>query len=338
MLSNIQRAATLCLYTLATLSTAQLFGGSEDDEPKAAGPMAPGPRLYFLNLSGGRALSTTVDGKDLRVIAKGFKYPDGIAVDKAAGYIYVSNMGNPMGSTASGSIQRVNLDGSNLTDLVPPGKTHTAKQMTLVQESSGKKLYWGDREGMKVMRCNVDGSGFETVVDVKGLPCTGTSNQCRHVVGVAVDTKSGFVYWTQKGTDRGGEGSIYRAPLTLKPGETPATRTDVQTLFTKLPEPIDLKWVPELDSLYWADRALTKGGNSVNRVKMAPGPAMAACGAVKELLFSGLRMGIGITVDAKSNSVWATDLAGQVTHSDLEGKNSKVIGSGYGSLVGIDYA
>src|SRR5438309_3968028 len=54
------------------------------------------------------------------------------------------------------------LIGSNRVTIVPPGGTFTPKQLQL--EPVGRKLYWCDREGMRVMRCDLDGSNVETLV------------------------------------------------------------------------------------------------------------------------------------------------------------------------------
>ncbi|KAF2404938.1 YWTD domain-containing protein [Trichodelitschia bisporula] len=338
-------AALLLLARAAPLSERQWpdLSDSDDAETVVAAPLnatSAGGRLYFLDQGGfkaGRILSTKADGTDLRVILEGLRAaPDGIAVDRAAGYIYFTNMGTSAGNTAAGSVQRVGLDGKGLVTVVQPGKTHTAKQLTLVEEGGKKKLYWGDREGMKVMRANIDGSGLEVVVDTAKYACSG--EPCKHVVGVAVDTKNGFVYWTQKGGEAGGQGSIHRAPTTLKAGETAGARSDVQTLLKGLPEPIDAHWVAESGTLYWTDRGRTTGGNSVNKLVLGAAAAGGAVqGAKAQVLYGGLGTGIGIAVDVPSNQVWATDLRGQVWLSDLEGKNKKKIASGLGILVGITY-
>src|SRR6201993_3350279 len=125
-------------------------------------PPATKGRLYFLDLSAGRVLTTNPDGSDLKVIvSEGRRLPDGIVVDVAAGYIYWTNMGNP--SVDDGSIERADLDGGNVTNIVPVGRTYTPKQLQL--DKANGKLYWSDREGMRVMRCNFDGSKIETLVE-----------------------------------------------------------------------------------------------------------------------------------------------------------------------------
>src|SRR3984893_3678864 len=118
-------------------------------------------RLFFLDLGGGRVMSVNPDGSDLKtIVSEGRKLPDGLAVDPVAGHIYWTNMGNP--SANDGSIVRSDLDGGNITTIVPMEGTFTPKQLQL--DSRNGKLYWSDREGMRVMRSNVDGSNIETLV------------------------------------------------------------------------------------------------------------------------------------------------------------------------------
>ncbi|HEX4393693.1 MAG TPA: hypothetical protein VH084_19450 [Mycobacterium sp.] len=103
-------------------------------------------------------------------------------------------MGDP--SANDGSIERADFDGQNRKTIVPQGGTFTPKQIQLEKESG--KLYWCDREGMRLMRANLDGSNIETLVDSsKGDPRPGPdpTNWC---VGVAIDVDGGKVYWTQK--------------------------------------------------------------------------------------------------------------------------------------------
>ena len=119
-------------------------------------------RLFFLDIRG-RVYSANPDGSDLKVLLEFLKgSPDGIAVDEEAGMIYWSNMGRA--SDDDGSIERADLNGNHYKIVVPPGGTHTAKQLKLDKKNG--KLYWSDREGMRVMRSNVDGSKIETLVEV----------------------------------------------------------------------------------------------------------------------------------------------------------------------------
>src|SRR6476646_5092354 len=194
-------------------------------------------RLFFLDLSGGRVMSSNPDGSDLKtLVSEGRRLPDGLVVDVAAGHIYWTNMGNP--SANDGSIERADLDGRNLKTIVPEGGTFTPKQLQLDKKNS--KLYWSDREGMRVMRSNLDGSQLETLVET-GRGDADRRDATRWCVGVSVDAARRQVYWTQKGPDDAGRGRIFRASTELPKGKSPAARTDIELLYDGLPEPIDLE-------------------------------------------------------------------------------------------------
>src|SRR5580693_5400267 len=123
--------------------------------PVASSNASRAGRVFFLELSGDRICSARPDGSDLQTIVSNTgRYPDGIAVDAEAAHIYWTNMGIP--SLNDGSIERVDLDGGNRTVIVPQGGTHTPKQIHLDKPSG--KPYWCARGGMRVMRCNLDGS------------------------------------------------------------------------------------------------------------------------------------------------------------------------------------
>src|SRR6476469_6288908 len=135
-------------------------------QPQTSKPTRPSSaksvgRLYFLEASGGRVHSANADGTDPKVIVTGARVPDGVVVDVEAGHIYWTNMGVP--SRNDGSIERADLDGRNRKTIIPQGGTFTPKQLQLDRENG--KLYWCDREGMRVMRADLDGSNIETLVD-----------------------------------------------------------------------------------------------------------------------------------------------------------------------------
>ena len=118
------------------------------------------------------------------------------------------------------------LDGSNVTSIVPPGGTFTPKQLQLDKKNG--KLYWCDREGMRVMRCNLDGSNIETLVDTSQGDSRPGPDATKWCVGIALDVEGGKFYWTQKGSDNAGQGRIFRANLEIPKGQTPANRNDIE--------------------------------------------------------------------------------------------------------------
>src|SRR6478672_4998647 len=199
--------------------------------PTTGGKAATG-RLFYLEASGGRIHSANADGSDRKVIVSGGRVPDGVVVDVEAGHIYWTNMGVP--SKNDGSLERVDLDGKNRVTIISEGKTFTPKQLHLEKKSG--KLYWCDREGMRVMRANLDGSKIETLVQT-GAGDADARDLTRWCVGITIDPKRGQVYWTQKGPDNANEGRLFRAGIEIPKGQTATNRTDIEVWFDGLPEP-----------------------------------------------------------------------------------------------------
>jgi DNA-binding beta-propeller fold protein YncE len=289
-------------------------------------------RIFFLDVAGGRILSANPDGSDLKtIVVEGRKLPDGLVVDSAGHHMYWTNMGNLKAN--DGSIFRSDLDGKNITTVVPPGGTFTPKQLQL--EKKSRKLYWCDREGMRVMRANLDGSNIETLVDTsQGDPRPGTDLR-KWCVGIAVDAAGGKFYWTQKGSDNAGQGRVFRANIELPAGQTPANRRDIELLYDNLPEPIDLDIDPTTRTLYWTDRGDPPRGNTVNRAPMDPTPRNRKN---PEIVFSNLMEGIGLALDLKGGRMFFTDFAGTVYSANLDGSNQKTLLFAEGNLTGIAYA
>jgi hypothetical protein len=281
-------------------------------------------RLFLLELSGNRIHSMNPDGSDRKIIVTNCHLPDGIVVDAEAGHIYWTNMGIP--NLNDGSIERADLDGKNRKVIVPQGITHTPKQIHL--EKDAGKLYWCDREGMRVMRANLDGSQVETLVET-GRGDKDQRDATRWCVGITIDPKLKKIYWTQKGPDNAGVGRIFRANIDVRKGESPAKRSDIELLFDELPEPIDLELDLENRVLYWTDRGDPPRGNTVNRTpidKKAP-----------EIVIKNLMEGIGVALDVPRNRMFVTDFGGSVYSADLDGKNGRNFLSAQGNLTGIAF-
>jgi DNA-binding beta-propeller fold protein YncE len=288
-------------------------------------------RIIFLDLGAGRVLSANPDGSDLKtLVSEGRKLPDGLAVDVAAGHLYWTNMGNPKAN--DGTIFRCDLDGRNMTTIVAPGGTFTPKQLQI--DKPNGKLYWCDREGMRVMRANLDGSKIETLVDAsRGDPRPG-ADATKWCVGIAVDAGAGKIYWSQKGGDNAGEGSILRANLDIPRGQSPTDRTDIELLYDELPEPIDLDLDLGSGLLYWTDRGDPPRGNTVNR---APLDAPQAKRPPPKIVFTHLMEGIGLALDPKHGRMFITDFGGSVYSANLDGSDQKTLLIAEGNLTGIAY-
>jgi hypothetical protein len=300
-------------------------GGSSTSSGTKAG------RLFFLDLGVGRVLSVNPDGSDLKVVLEeGRRLPDGLAADVAAGFLYWTNMGNPKAD--DGTVLRSDLDGRHMITIVPPGSTFTPKQLTIDKATS--KLYWSDREGMRVMRSNLDGSSIETLVDTSQGDARPGHDAKKWCVGIAVDSAREQVYWTQKGGDNAGEGRILRASIRIPPGSTAANRSDIETLFDRLPEPIDLELDLKTRTMYWTDRGDPPRGNTVN---CAPMDSSAKLRAEPKILLAHLMEGIGLALDRHGGRMFITDLGGSVYSANLDGSDQKTILIAQGNLSGIVY-
>ncbi|RDW60720.1 hypothetical protein BP6252_12103 [Coleophoma cylindrospora] len=303
-------------------------------------------RLYIIELDlssfpnqNGRIVTCRPDGSELKDLITGLKHlPDGIAIDEENGHIYWTNMGASTGGFLDGSIQRSNLDGSNITTIVPQGTIHTPKQLTLAQSKErGAELYWCDREGMRVMRCGLDGSNVETLVKT-GESLEDRQDQKRWCVGIAVDTAAGVMYWTQKGGSKGNVGRIFRAPLVNTKNEAPDGRTDIEVLFDKLPEPIDLHINTETKVLYWTDRGDPPFGNSVNCARVADSKDALLKLMERRVLTRKLHEGIGLAVDEVNGKMYFTDLLGGVYSANVDGSDKQVLHADIGDCTGIAYS
>jgi hypothetical protein len=298
---------------------------------RVSGDKATVGRLFLLDLSDDRVVSLNPDGSDRKVIVTKCRLPDGIAVDVVAGHIYWTNMGNPKAN--DGSIERADFDGQNRKTIVPPGGTFTPKQLQLEKESG--KLYWCDREGMRLMRANLDGSNIETLVDTSRGDQRPGPDATKWCVGVAIDVDGGKVYWTQKGPDNAGKGRLFRAGIHVPTGQTASDRADIEVLYDGLPEPIDLELDLNNRVMYWTDRGDPPRGNTVNR---APMDSDATGRPAPEIVFTHLMEGIGIALDLNDDRMFITDFGGDVLSARLDGSDKKVLLVAQGNLTGVAYS
>ena len=303
-----------------------------------------GGTLYVLQARPPAIIALSPDGSHEVVIANLTRTPDGIKVDAEEQVVYWTNMGTGIHLIDSdpasgavppndGTIESARLDGSEHRVLVPSGMAGTPKELVL--DKAGGHLYWCDREGMRVMRAQLDGSEVTVLVRTGNFP-EDTTDAKRHCVGIVLDSANGHVYWTQKGAPDAGEGRIFRAGIELPAGATPEQRPDVECLLADLPEPIDLDIDHRDGMLYWTDRGDdTHDGNTLNRAKIT---ATGLTG--HEVLARDLKEGIGVSLDPERRRAFVTDLGGNVRELDIDTKDVShfTTVAHLGPLTGIDYA
>ncbi|SPJ78912.1 related to 3-hydroxybutyryl-CoA dehydrogenase [Fusarium torulosum] len=303
-------------------------------------------KLYFLDIglsgnstAGGSILVGTNDAKPLTTLVSHQSMPDGIDISNTAKKLFWTSMGKKA-SQDDGAVLSCNLDGSDVQEVIPRGSVHTPKQLTVDEKNS--KLYFSDREGLRVMRSNFDGSDLEILVQTGDYQNEQQkSDPTRWCVGVTVSPSTGKFYWTQKGPSKGDKGRIFRANIDFKSGEDAKSRTDIELLFQGLPEPIDLEMDEAENTLYWTDRGELPKGNTINRAKL---DTLVICdgasqpGQDYEIVSQGLHEAIGIKLDSKNRRIFATDLGGAVYQLDMDGGNKKKVYEGSGNYVGITLA
>ena len=90
-----------------------------------------------------------------------------------------------MDGRGTDKIQRANLDGSNVEDLVTSG---LRSPPSIALDIAGGKMYWTDVDGDNIQRANLDGSNVEDLIT------SGLSSPW----GIALDIAGGKMYWTHK--------------------------------------------------------------------------------------------------------------------------------------------
>jgi hypothetical protein len=315
------------LFVALAGSGLALIGHPTAQAPSHVAESTSSGRLFYLDIShGGRVLAANPDGSGVTVLSGSrAPGPDGIVADAAGGHLDWTTMGAI--SADDGTVERTDLDGTHGMTVVPAGGTFTPKQIKL--DPIHRRLYWSDREGMRVMRANLDGSNLETLVETARGDAArrDARNWC---VGLALDVEHGQIYWTQKGS--GGNGRILRAGLEIPKGADPARRPDIEVLFEGLPEPIDMDLDVPARLMYWTDRGDPPRGNTVSRA------AMDDPRREQQILFGGLKEGIGLALDVKGGRMFVTDLGGNVYAARLDGSERKTILTGQGTLTGIAYS
>ena len=263
---------------------------------------AQGDYMYWAENAGNKIRQANLDGSNVQDIVTGFGRPVGIALDRSGGKIYwtdrtIIDHNNPNGRN---SIQRANLDGTNIETLVTGGPS--IKEGIALDTTNGK-MYWAvwstvDDEN-KIQRANLDGTNIETLV-------TGLIGPR----GIALDVSRGKMYWT----DCGG-GKIQRANL---------DGTNIETLVTGLDCPTYIALDFSVGKMYWAGWVAGK----IQRANFN--------GSQLEDLVVGLSLPIGIALNSLHGKVYWTDAGShKIQRANLDGTNVEDLVTGLDSPVGI---
>ena len=183
-------------------------------------------------------------------------------------------------------IQRANLDGSNVEDLVDSADGLDGP-VGITLDVAGGKMYWTEWEKDKIRRANLDGSNIEDLITSGRAP-----------VWLALDVAGGKIYWTDWGTDR-----IQRANL---------DGSNVEDLVTRgLNSPAGLVLDVAAGKMYWTDSSTYK----IQRANLNGSN-------VENLITSGLGSPSGLALDVAAGKMYWTDLnRNKIQRANLNGTN-----------------
>ena len=186
-------------------------------------------------------------------------------------------------------IQRANLDGSNVEDLITTG---LSTPYGIALDVGRGKMYWTDEDTGKIQRANLDGSNVETLITTR-VSTPG---------GIALDVGRGKMYWTD-----GGSGKIQRANL---------DGSNVEDLITTgLSGPAYIALDVGRGKMYWSDVDLDGRTGKIQRANLDGSN-------VEDLITTGLTGPLGIALDVGRGKMYWTDVyAEKIQRANLNGSN-----------------
>ena len=209
-------------------------------------------------------------------------------------------------SPGAAKIQRANLDGSQVEDLIDR-TMGLENPSSIALDLASKKMYWTDWGAIKIQRANLDGSQIEDLIDrTTGLILPG---------GIALDVASGKMYWTNAGP---GADKIQRANLDGSQIE------DLITTGVRWPYGIALDLVS--GKMYWTDR----GADKIQRANLDGSQ-------IEDLITTGLSLPGGIALDLTGGKMYWTDrVTRKIQRANLDGSQVEdLITTGVRDLSGI---
>ncbi len=213
--------------------------------------------------------------------------------DTALSHIYWRDLG-------MGKIQRANLDGSNIEDLINTGDTIYSRPGGLALDVDGGKMYWTNKKG-EIQRANLDGSNIETLIFSR-----------HRLSGFALDMGRGKMYWMDSEVGYRDSGRIQRANL---------DGSNIEDLVTGLEGPHSFTLDVEGSKMYWMDSEA--GYRDSGRIRRAN-----LDGSNIEDLITGLGDIAGLALDVDEGKVYWTDRGsffhedrGRIQCANLDGSN-----------------
>ncbi len=120
--------------------------------------------------------------------------------------------------------------------------------------------------------------------------------------------------------------------MKVRPTGTAPENRDIETLWSSLPEPIDIELDLEAGVIYWTDRGAAPLGNTLNKAQI---PASGQAGGQVTVLASGFAEAIGLAVDKEAGIAYVSDMSGEIRAVNLDGSGERTFAKVDGNLTGI---
>jgi len=182
-------------------------------------------------------------------------------------------------------IQRADLDGSNIEDLVTAA---IMKTKALALDVAGGKMYWADEEVDKIQRADLDGSNIEDLVTAATMKTK----------ALALDVAGGKMYWADEEVDK-----IRRANLDGSNIEDLVTAATMKTGALAL----DVAG----GKMYWADEEVDK----IQRADLDGSN-------IEDLVTAAKMKTKALALDVAGGKMyWADEEVDKIRRADLDGSN-----------------
>ena len=205
--------------------------------------------------------------------------------------------------TGTKKIQRANLDGSNVEDIIT---TELRNPSSIAIAATWQKIYWLDRYHDKIFRANLDGTQITELINTRDIAAPPRNYESAGPYGIAIDVDRGKMYWTDEVMDK-----IFCANL---------DGTDIEELVNTRelvnppldPEdtaPASIAIDATEGKMYWTDWHT----NKIQRANLDGSNA-------EDIITSGVSFSRGIALDPENRKIYYTDgPSDKIRRANLDG-------------------
>ena len=275
------------ILTVGTSGTVDVSGyfSDPDGDQLTYSALSSDENIATVSATGSVITITPVSGGSVTITVTA---NDGNASAQQSFNVVVLNVKMYWTDRGTDKIQRANIDGSSVEDLV--SRPTLGNPVDIALDISGGKMYWIDEHTDKIQRASLDGSGVEDLITA-GLDLP---------TGIALDLSAGKLYWMDRGTDK-----IQRSNL---------DGTGVEDLVTTgLQAPSGITLDISGGKMYWVD----DGTNKIQRtnIELAQGETTRTI----EDLVTGLTTPVDISLDISGGKMYWTDRGtGKIQRTNIE--------------------